>query len=389
MASISRRENRGNRWQARYRDNTGREHAKLFDRKVDAERWIREHAGAVDRGTWINPNDAKRSLKDVAEAWRVAQEHRDTTRAMVETHLRRHVYPTFGERPIGSIRTTEVQAWVTRSTDTLAPATVRVIYSYLAAIMTSAVRDRLIPASPCIKIKLPTVEPSRVVPMPTELLRLLETEIADRYRALIILAAGTGIRQGEAFGLTVDRVDFLRRTLTVDRQLVTMPKRAPYLAPPKTKASSRVIPLPQVVVDVLAAHLASYPAGPGGFVFTTEDGQPIRRTAFSYSTWRPAAHAALKKHAAELEKARKVAIAAGNQPNNLAALERITFHDLRHYYASLLIRHSESIKTVQARLGHASAAETLDTYSHLWPDSDDRTREAVDSVLASPLAVAR
>jgi integrase len=49
----------------------------------------------------------------------------------------------------------------------------------------------------------------------------------------------------------------------------------------------------------------------------------------------------------------------------------VTFHDLRHYYASLLIRHNESVKVVQARLGHSSAAETLDTYSHLWPDSED------------------
>ena len=58
-------------------------------------------------------------------------------------------------------------------------------------------------------------------------------------------------------------------------------------------------------------------------------------------------------------------------------------HLLRHYYASLLIRHGESVKTVQARLGHASATETLDTYAHLWPDSEDRTREAVDSVLGA------
>ena len=57
------------------------------------------------------------------------------------------------------------------------------------------------------------------------------------------------------------------------------------------------------------------------------------------------------------------------------------FHALRHYYASLLIRHVESVKVVQARLGHASATETLDTYGHLWPDSDDLTRQAVDSVL--------
>ena len=67
---------------------------------------------------------------------------------------------------------------------------------------------------------------------------------------------------------------------------------------------------------------------------------------------------------------------------NAAGLpQTVTFHALRHFYASLLIRHGESVKTVQARLGHASAAETLDTYSHLWPDSDDRTRAAVDSVL--------
>ena len=57
------------------------------------------------------------------------------------------------------------------------------------------------------------------------------------------------------------------------------------------------------------------------------------------------------------------------------------FHDLRHYFASLLIRHGESVKTVQSRLGHATAAETLDAYSHLWPDSDDRTRDAIDDVL--------
>ena len=80
---------------------------------------------------------------------------------------------------------------------------------------------------------------------------------------------------------------------------------------------------------------------------------PIRRTAFHARVWQPAARDA-----------------------DLPTSE--IFQGLRHHYASLLIRHGESVKTVQARLGHASASETLDTYSHLWPDSDDRTREAVD-----------
>jgi integrase len=80
-------------------------------------------------------------------------------------------------------------------------------------------------------------------------------------RALVTLAAGTGMRQGECFGLTVDRMRFLERMVAVDRQLVTVQGQAPTLAPPKTKASNRTIPLPQVVVDALAAHLAAFSAG--------------------------------------------------------------------------------------------------------------------------------
>jgi len=60
-----------------------------------------------------------------------------------------------------------------------------------------------------------------------------------------------------------------------------------------------------------------------------------------------------------------------------------TFHDLRHFYASLLIAKGCSVKVVQSRLGHQSAMETLDTCGHLWPDSDDETRAAVDHVLGA------
>ena len=142
-------------------------------------------------------------------------------------------------------------------------------------------------------------------------------------------------------------------------KLVSVVGREPFLAPPKTSASVRTVPLPQAVLDALAAHLAAHPPL-DGLVFSNEHGRPIRRTAFG-SVWR-------------------AAVAAAGAPAGTG------FHDLRHFYASLLIRHGESVKVVQARLGHASAAETLDTYSHLWPDSDDRTRTAVDAVLLADSA---
>jgi integrase len=71
---------------------------------------------------------------------------------------------------------------------------------------------------------------------------------------------------------------------------------------------------------------------------------------------------------------------------DLADLPDATPHDLRHYYASLLIAQGANVKTVQTRLGHASAVETLDVYSHLWPDGEDDTRRAVDGVLGGALA---
>lgn len=254
------RRGKGARWRVRYLDPDGRERSRSFERKADAQRHLAQVVTDSARGTYLDPGGARTVLRDYAETWRAAQVHRPTTRAQAETHLRRHVYPTFGDRPIGTVRRTEVQAWVTRLSESLAPATTRCVYSYLAALFRAAVEDRLIPATPCTRIALPKVAPARVEPLGVEAVEALADAVPARYGALIVLAAGTGLRQGEALGLTVDRVDFLRRTLTVDRQLVLMPGGPPYLAPPKTPASTRTIPLPAVVVDALAAHLAEHPA---------------------------------------------------------------------------------------------------------------------------------
>ncbi len=62
--------------------------------------------------------------------------------------------------------------------------------------------------------------------------------------------------------------------------------------------------------------------------------------------------------------------------------DEFTFHDLRHYMASLLISSGADIKTVQARMRHASANTTLNVYGHLWPDADESTRSAIGAVIA-------
>jgi integrase len=342
-------------WRARYRDTAGKEHSKHFDRKTDAQRWLDEVTAAIVTGQYVDPRAGRITFREYAERWRATQVHRLTTQDYIEGNLRRNAYPVLGDKPLSSIRPSEVQAWVKGMTDRLAPSTVGVVHGVVSGVFRAAVRDRLIVANPCDGTRLPKTTPSPVEPLPVETVHALADVVPARYRALVILAAGLGMRQGECLGLPVDRLDFLRRVVHVDRQLVTVTGRPSFLTGPKTAASVRTIPLPQVVLDALAAHLGAFPPLGDGFVFVTAAGNPIRRTAFG-DVWRAAVKAA-------------------------GAPAGTGFHQLRHFYASLLIRHGESVKTVQARLGHASASETLDTYSHLWPDSDDRTRTAVDSVL--------
>lgn len=349
---------KGDKWQVRYRTPEGESRSKVCDKKAVADQFLTSVEHRKLTGEYVDPSAGKVTLKKYAEEWRTSQvQHRASTATTVESHLRNHVYPTFGSRSIASIRPSEVQVWVKATAEVLAPATVEVVYRYLVSIMRAAVDDRLIVRNPCAKVKLPKIDRGQVVPLEVGQIDALVEAIDHRYRALVMLAAGTGMRQGECLGLTVDRVDFLRRQIRVDRQLVIESGQPMRFGPPKTAASVRTIPMPKVVGDALAAHLATYGPGPDGLIFTTEAGNAVRRTGFS-DRWRPAV--------------KRAGLAKGTR-----------FHDLRHFYASLLIQHGESVKVVQARLGHASASETLDTYSHLWPDSEDSTRVAVDAVLGA------
>lgn len=358
----------GKQWRARYRDANGKEHARHFERKIDAQRWLDEVTASIVTGQYVDPSAGRVTFKTYAEAWRTAQVHRAQTVIQHEGTLRRHVYPYFGDYPLAEVTPSMIQAWVKRlsvndlsaARIALAPSTIGLAYKIVGSIFRTAVRDRKIMTSPCDGIKLPKVSKARVRPLTTEQVEILRDGMPVELRALVILAAGTGMRQGELFGVTRDRLRLLGKnpSITVDRQLVSGPGGATQFGPPKTEASNRVIPLPRVVVAALNEHIAYFGVGDGELLFTLR-GKPLTRGRFGW-IWQPVAREA-----------------------KLNAETGTGVHSLRHYYASLLIRFGESVKTVQDRLGHASATETLDTYSHLWPDSDDRTRDAIDSVLGA------
>lgn len=349
----------GEVWRARYRDDAGREHTRHFERKKDAVKWLDEATASLVTGTHVAPADGRITFREYAETYRAIQVHRPSTADRVENALEKHTYPVFGDQQMASITPTMIQAWVKHLSERLAPSTVAVTHGIVSAVFKAAVHDRKIHRNPCEGSKLPKAAPSKVVPPETFEIVALHTKIADEYKALVHLIAASGLRSGEVFGLTSDRVDFLRGVITVDRQAIYRPRQPISFGPPKRDASYRDVPVPRALIEELAAHISTYGLGDHGLVFTHSDGGFVRRSSFSSQVWLPAVAAAGLREGTRL-------------------------HDIRHYYASLLIRNGESVKTVQKRLGHASAAETLDTYAHLWPDSDERTREIAGLALVVP-----
>lgn len=355
MASLTRRPD--GRWRARYRDPDGRERARHFDRKVDAELWLATVKADIVRGTYLDPEAGRTTFEQFAERWRGQQPHRPGTARLYERTLRLHVIPVIGSRQLGTLRRSDIQGLVAALvTAGYKPKTVENVLRLVRAILNAAVDDGLIATSPCRKIVRPSVEDRHVVPLPLDAVRRAAEVISPRMRALVLLSVGTGLRQGEALGLTVDRVNLLRREVTVDRQLVKVVGQRPSLGPLKTASSRRVVPLPGFVVEALTSHLAAYPPNREGLVFSGANGEPFAR-AWLHRAWR-------------------TAITASGLPQDA------TWHLLRHTYASILIDGGESVTVVARRLGHANPSETLRTYSHLWPDSDDRTRQVVEAAFS-------
>jgi integrase len=123
------------------------------------------------------------------------------------SHLRNHIYPVLGNRRLGTITRSDVQAFVTAVSGKVAASTTETIYAVLRAMMQHAVDDdpQVIPSNPCTRIKLPKVRKRVVEPLPADAVLALLAAITPRYRVALALGAGLGLRAGEAFGLTVTR----------------------------------------------------------------------------------------------------------------------------------------------------------------------------------------
>lgn len=214
MASIDKRP--GGKWRARWREYpTGPQKTKHFARKVDAERFLVDVQHRLLSGTYTPPSAGQVTVSAYADDWLGRRTWAPATHDRIERELRRYILPAFGPRPLASLRRAHIEEWAVNLP--LAPSSARMIYETLASMLAGAVDDERIARNPAKGARLAKVEPTRFVPLTADEVRAIAHGAAEHVRAAIVLAAGTGLRQGELFGLSADRVDFMRRELRVDR----------------------------------------------------------------------------------------------------------------------------------------------------------------------------
>lgn len=350
MASI--RKLPDGRWQAQYRAvPKGRRYTRTTHRKVDAQRWLNAELAKLETGTWSDPKTARMSVNEWLDLWLDGYgTRRPSTVRQAKVHLN-HIRAAFGERRLDSIRPSHVKSWTAKlQADGYSTSTIYSLHGRLAQVLSDAVHDGIIPRSPCSRRTSPPQGKQTPYVATTEQVWALHDALPQRLRAAVLLGAFAGLRISETCGLRIGDIDFMRGII---RPAVQFPDK-----PLKSDYSKTPIPIPESLALRLSAHVASREARRGVESLLVD---PYGR---QLSPW-------------GLERALRAVRPSLDLPDGFH------YHDLRHYFASLLIADGADVKVVQTRMRHGDASTTLRVYTHLWPDSDTSTKATIDRVLGS------
>jgi integrase len=363
----------GKRYRVRWSLPGGAERSRSFPdgRKTEARAFQSNVEADLLRGEYRDPRAGKITLREyVARDWLPHQAFGLSSREVTERRLRLHVLPVLGDTMITHITPTMVKSWVGRLD--CSPSTARQLLALLSSVLGAAIDDGLIVNNPCRvrSVRAPRAERREIVPWPAERVALVRAGLPPRWQAMADCGAGLGLRIGEACGLAVEDVDFLRRVVHVRRQVQRIGGRV-VLAKPKGGKVRRV-PLPESVALALSEHIRQHPPAAVTMPWQAPGGKPVTAVllftmpgskAIGPNDWNTAWHRALR--------------AAGSRPARDAG-----FHQLRHHYASTLLAGGVDVRTLADALGHADPGFTLRTYCHLMPDSADRIRTVIDRAAA-------
>ncbi len=330
-------------YRVRYRTPDHRQTDKRgFTTKKAAEAFAAGVEVAKLRGEYIKPSMGKITVRELAADW-LARKQQNTAPShyrMLESAWRVHVAPRWGTVSVVDIDVLGVESWITRMGSKGAGATtVLRAYGVLGGILADAVKAKRLAVNPVKGVEnLPRKSAKRRVYLSADDVHTLADESGE-HSTLVLVLAYCGLRWGEAIGLRVRDVEFLRRRLNVAENAVQIGTR--HAVGPTKGRKARSVPVPEFVLNELSEQCKGKAAGE--LVFG--EGRYLQRPK-SQTGW---FQAAVKR----------------------AGVQQITPHDLRHTCASLAVSAGVNVLALQRMLGHKSAKVTLDTYSDLFDDDLD------------------
>jgi integrase len=361
----------------------GKKIRRTFPREAEAKSWRADALGALSRG-------ALRASRPttISEAWgdfheraragtitnRSGDRYKPATLRSYERAMRLRVLPEFGRVRQSELHRPDLQEFADRLlAEGLDPSTIKVTFLPLRGILRRALARGEVATNVCDGLELPAVRGRRErIASPVEA-RALLAAVPVQDQAVWATAMYAGLRRGEIQALRKSQIDLAAGVLRVEHGWDEKEGQIEL----KSRSSRRVVPIPAVLRALLVDFLNQSSRRDGDLIFGR-----TRETAFDAKVLQERADKAWKA------KNRRERADAKAQRRRPSLLLRITLHECRHTFASLMIAAGVNAKALSTFLGHASIAITLDRYGHLMPGSEAEAAGLLDGYLAAQIAEA-
>jgi integrase len=334
-----------------------------FEHKYEAVAALAEYRRQLGLG--VDPAAPKQTVGEYLDRWLDGCEDlRATTKALRRGHIEAHLRPVIGGVWLHELHPEHVRAVVRQARSRLSVGTLHTVFATLRSALNDAVRDGLIPANPCARVRMPKVPRRRyTVWTPEQTRRFFEAIRDDRLYAAWWLAANTGLRRGELCALRWTDLDLDGLRVTVTRQRVHLSGRVEETEV-KTTESDGVVALDPGTVDALRHHKRRQAEEH----MARRDEYEDRGYVFANELGAPYAPKTLATRFVRLVRQ--------------ADVPAIRLHDLRHLHATVGLLAGVPLKVMQARLRHANPNTTLAIYSHVLREMDEDAATTIAARLA-------
>jgi integrase len=322
-------------------------YTKSFDDVDSANKWIARAELASEDGRPIDPESSRTTFEAFVIDWKKGKLGiSGKTLGTYNSQLRLYLLPTFGERKLASITTSDIKKWVASLAENeVGPTTIRQSYRLLHQILQSALEDELLGRNPAIGIKLPKITTKPKEGLTAQELHDLAEECGP-HRTLVLFLGTCGLRVNEALALRVEDFNLEARVVKVAHSWTTdefgkkLRDENGEFVPGMTKTGeAREVPLEQNTIDLVKPLLED--KSDRDWVFTGTNGQALDYGFFRRKYFKPA--------------------------TEKLGMKNVVIHSLRHTTGSLLASLGAPIPEVSKILGHSSSKMTLDVYGHAYP----------------------